>query len=98
MIHLEATYDKVNPEIQEVLGVQVLASSQPIGAECHPATVQLSGAQNDDPVMPCRITLDDLVGTINAHRPCTKDSKEFEGDKSGVGETPAKICSAVFLP
>jgi hypothetical protein len=40
-------------------------------------SIKLSRRQHDDPIMPCRITLDELVEDVAAQRTRTEHGEEF---------------------
>lgn len=54
--------------MERIGGVQVGASGQPLGAERHPAAVQLSRGQDDDPVVTRWVIIDQLLQDVAAQR------------------------------
>ncbi len=46
-LKLGKTYEEVYPEIKRVRGIEVRASSQPLGVECHPSTNQIFNCSNN---------------------------------------------------
>lgn len=55
------TYEEINPKVEKVGRVQVRTSGKPFRAERHPTTIQLGGAEDDNPVVAGGVILDKLV-------------------------------------
>ena len=51
--NLGKTYEEVYPEKQRVGSIEVRASSQPLGAKCHPSANQIFNSSNKDRLVIC---------------------------------------------
>ena len=64
---------------------------------CAPS-VELRGAEHDDPVVTRGVVASELCENVAAQRTSSEYCEDLEGDDGGVGEAPASICARVFLP
>ena len=60
--------------------------------------VELSSAEDNDPVMSCRIIPDDLVDDKETHGASSEHRQDLERDNSRVGESPAGIGTRILFP
>lgn len=61
-------------------------------------SIEFSGRDNDDPVMPRRVVFDELADNITTQRSHTEDGEEFKRDDGGIGRAPAEINVCVIFP
>lgn len=75
---------------------QLRNSAQDGSAETAPS-VNLSRAQNNDPVMPRRIVVCELLEDVACHWARTKDRQDFQRDYRGIRHAPPKVGQSVFF-
>jgi len=94
----EVHQNKIHPEMQRVWCVQVRATGKPFRAEGHPASIEFSGTENDQPVMTRRIIIYKLLQDVATQSSGTEHSQELERNNTRFRDTPSEICSSVFSP
>ena len=92
---MAATYHEVDPEMEDIVCVQILAAREPLGAEGHPAAVELGGGEDDDPVVARGVVARELGEDVAGEGAGAEDGEELEGDDGGVGGAPAGVGEGV---
>jgi len=69
-----------------------------LGCQEHAPAVDLSGAEHNDPVMPRRVTLHDLVYDQGGQRPRAEDGQHLEEYYRRIVGAPARVRGGIFAP
>lgn len=64
----------------------------------HVPSVELGGAEHDDPVVTRRVVARELGEDVAAQGTRSEYGQDLEGDDGGVGEAPASVSAGVLLP
>ena len=68
------------------------------GSANNSPSIKLGGREDDDPVVTCRVILDELVEDVAREGPGTEDSEELKGDDRWVGDSPASVGFGILSP